>query len=150
MYCQITDILKTLPKKELVNLTNDENRELSAIDLESDSDPVVVRVNQAITDADSEINSYLQGRYSVPLNPVPNLIKKISCDLAIYHLFTRRFREEIPYSEVYKSRLAQLKLIQSGQMVLDVAQVQSSGIYATNKTSEDRVFTKSLLDQYWQ
>lgn len=149
-YSTITDILFDLPKKEVVNLTNDENRLFEQINFDNANDDVVKRVNQAIEDADNEINGYLRSRYSVPLiAPVPKLVTKISKDIAIYNLFCRRFKIDIPFREVYLSRVAELKLIQGGQMHLDVdASLDSVGIYITNKTNDDRLFSKSELDKY--
>lgn len=149
-YSTITDILFDLPKKEVANLTNDENRLFEQINFDDTNDDVVKRVNQAIEDADNEINGYLRSRYTVPLSaPVPKLIIKISKDITIYNLFCRRFKIDIPFREVYLSRVAELKLIQAGQMHLDVdASLDSVGIYVTNKTSDDRLFSKSELDKY--
>lgn len=149
-YSTITDILKDLPLKELVNLTNDENRPINDINLSSDADIVVVRVKKAIEDADNEIDAYLRSRYTLPLQNVPSLITKISCDIAIYNLFCRRFRVDIPYRDVYLSRIAELKLIQNGQMSLDISSdIDKQGYYLTNKNSDSRIFNSETLNQFW-
>ena len=149
-YSTITDILKDLPLKELVNLTNDENRPINDINLSSDADIVVVRVKKAIADADNEIDAYLRSRYTLPLQNVPSLITKISCDIAIYNLFCRRFRVDIPYRDVYLSRIAELKLIQNGQMSLDISSdIDKQGYYLTNKNSDSKIFNSETLNQFW-
>lgn len=44
-------------------------------------------VDQAIADADSEIDGYVATRYSVPVTPVPPIIQRLACDLARYVLY---------------------------------------------------------------
>lgn len=45
---------------------------------------------RAIVDADSVIDSYCSSQYDVPFSTVPEIIRKISVDLAIYNLYGRR------------------------------------------------------------
>lgn len=47
-----------------------------------------VKANQAITDADAIINSYIRNvTTTIPIDPVPDLIKQFSRDLAICELY---------------------------------------------------------------
>lgn len=150
-YATITDILFDLPKNEVINLTNDEKRTADLINLEIADDQCVVRVNKAIEDADNEIDNYLRSRYSLPLTvPIPKALTKISKDITIYNLFCRRYKIDIPFREVYLSRIKELVLIQRGEINLNIADTteDNSGVYVSNKTSDDRVFSKTLLDQY--
>lgn len=43
-------------------------------------------IDEAIADADGEIDGYLAKRYAVPLAPVPKVINKFSKDIALYNL----------------------------------------------------------------
>jgi phage gp36-like protein len=47
-------------------------------------------IDRAIEDADSDINSYCSSQYDVPFATTPAIIRKISVDLAIYNLCSRR------------------------------------------------------------
>lgn len=149
-YSTITDILFDLPKNEVINLTNDEKRQADQINFKNSDDECVKRVNKAIEDADQEINGYLRSRYSLPILETPKLLTKISKDIAIYNLFCRRFRIDIPFREVYLSRVKELVLIQKGDINLDIPESteDNSGVYLINKTSADRLFSKSELDLY--
>lgn len=150
MYSTLADILFDLPKNELINLVNDENRNIDLINLNDPNDICVQRVNKAITDADNEINDYIRSRYKLPLATIPGSIIKISKDIAIYNLYLRRFKVETPYREIYLSRIAELKLIQAGKVNLDIDNEEdSSPIYSTNKKSSDRLFNNTTLTQYW-
>jgi phage gp36-like protein len=48
------------------------------------------KVARAIQSGDSMIDGYLRVRYRVPLHPVPELIRKLSIDLAVQALFKRK------------------------------------------------------------
>jgi len=80
VYSAQSDILEQLDEETLIQLTDDYGTGLV------DSD----KVTRAIADADATIDAYCQGRYTVPLDPVPNKIRQVSVDLAIYNLYSRR------------------------------------------------------------
>ena len=48
-------------------------------------------IDEAIADADGEIDGYLVKRYAVPLAPVPKVINKFSKDIALYNLMSLRW-----------------------------------------------------------
>ena len=51
-------------------------------------------IDEAIADADGEIDGYLAKRYAVPLAPVPKVINKFSKDIALYNLMSRAGLDE--------------------------------------------------------
>lgn len=153
MYCSISDILTDLPRNEVINLANDENRLESAINLNSGSDVLVVRVNTIISSAEEQINMYLRSRYTLPLTTVPARVKKYAVIISIYNLYLRRFPVETPYSKEYGIVIQELKDIQRGLLALDFPQSDansdtSDDYYVCNKTSSDRVFSDTLLENY--
>ena len=46
-------------------------------------------LNRALTDANSTINSYLLGRYTLPLASTPDRLLLACCDIARYNLYDR-------------------------------------------------------------
>ena len=79
MYCNLDDLKKLFTEKELIELTSDTD-ELSQDVLD-----------ECITAADAEINTYLRKVYSeLPPDPVPDIVKKLSVDLTVYVLHDRR------------------------------------------------------------
>lgn len=52
-------------------------------------------VDVALVDADAEINSYLAGRYSLPLMQVSTELVRLACDIARYRLFDVRASEAV-------------------------------------------------------
>ena len=79
-YSTKNDILEQLDEGVLIQLTDDDD--LGGVD-----DDVVAR---AIADADALIDSYCGTRYSVPFSTVPDIVRKLSVEIAIFHLYGRR------------------------------------------------------------
>lgn len=117
-YCTLDDLKKVLPEARLVKLTDDEG--LGQID--------TARVDEAIAQADGEIDTYLGGRYGVPLSSVPPLVKRCSCDIAVYHLYSRRV-EELPEarSARYRDAVRTLEKIAAGKITLPATTVSAGG-----------------------
>lgn len=85
-------------------------------------------IAEAIIDADSEIDGYLNKRYATPLLKIPPIINKISKDIAIYNLFSRQGIEEGSreenYFERYKSAIKFLEHVAKG--IMDVGNTTNS------------------------
>lgn len=142
MYCTLADITKAIPEENILQLTDDTGT--GEIDTE--------KINDAISYAEQLINGYLRGRYTLPLDPVPELIRHMATDLAIFHLYSRRFELEMPQGmmDKYKNALKLLEQIQKGLIRIgaEVSESPGHGYYKTNKTAGDRVFTKESLKQF--
>ncbi len=78
-------------------------------------------VEAAIDEAESAINGYLTGRYKLPLDPVPALLKGLAADLAIYGLHPWGAPEEM--RQRYKDAMTTLGKIAAGDIVLDAEKI---------------------------
>lgn len=108
-YCALSDILVRIDETTVIQLTDDEGT--GAV--------VTERVDQAIADADQEIDGYVGTRYTVPMSPVPAILKKVSVDISIHNLFGRRSRKEPEErAERYKGAVDLLKQIAKGAFSL--------------------------------
>lgn len=141
-YSTIDDIKKLIPEASVIQLTDDEG-----------NDQVnQARVDEAIASADAEIDSYCGGRYAVPFTTAPDIIKKISVDIAIYNLYSRRV-EVIPETraERYRNAIRQLEGIAKGLISIGMTPEPESPNAAQvfiNRTEDDRVFTKDSLSGF--
>ncbi len=89
MYITLDILKKYIDESELINLTDDNNS--FSINEEI--------INEIIVSAESEINSYLNDLYPMPLvQPIPKLIEQICIDITIYNLYKRRKRLDMPGS----------------------------------------------------
>ncbi|CAG0979983.1 hypothetical protein ANAEL_01688 [Anaerolineales bacterium] len=150
LYATISDILSDIDSELLIQLVNDEN---TTVDLEDDDDPAVVRINQQITTAGDEIDGYIRAHHALPLDPVPGLIRQICVDIAIYNLYKRRHRLDMPESivNIYRDKVKLLEAIQKGVVTIGASGTPAAGESAgvrVNKTDDDRIFGRDVLDAY--
>ncbi|HBE44269.1 MAG TPA: DUF1320 domain-containing protein [Deltaproteobacteria bacterium] len=144
-YCTIDDIKRMLPEQDIIMLTNDASTGTVDMDVVAD----------AIAYADQLIDGYLRGRYTLPLSTVPSFLKKLSIDLVIFYLYGRRPEiENENIGKKYTNTLKILEQIQAGKITLGDAvsgeDLPGPGEYKSNKTSDDRIFSKDVLDGYWK
>jgi phage gp36-like protein len=132
-YATQTDLEKKIEPARLVQLTDDNN------DGVADTAPIA----EAIAAAGSIIDSYLATRYTVPVSPVPDLVRTMAADLAIYLLFSRRDQTNDARTAAYKDALTLLGRIASGTATIGAPEssVPDQGGPVANRTEADRVFT---------
>jgi len=107
-YSTKADILNQIEEALLIELTDDERTgEVSD-----------ARVSRAIDDADQFIDGHLGGHYSVPLSPIPPLLRQLSVALAIYALYERRDTVPDTRTERFKWAIDTLKQISKGIITL--------------------------------
>lgn len=139
-YCALSDITSTITTDDVLQLTDDNGT--GTIDMS--------KVDEAIAKSDGLVSAFVGGD---TLNPVPELIRQISVELSIYHLFKRRFAANMPDSieKGYANAMDLLKQIQSGKLSIGntaTEQTAPSRHYKTNRTSSDRLFNRSKLGSY--
>jgi len=107
-YATQADMTSRFDEKEIVELTDRSN--VGQLNV-----PVLAN---KLADADAEINGYLQGRYTLPLSSVPEVLVRLACDIARYHLYDNRVTESV--RDRYKDAIAYLKLVAAGTVQLGV------------------------------
>lgn len=101
-------------------------------------------LDRALADADAEIESYVGGRYTVPLSPVPASVVRLACSIARYHLLgdavTERSRND------YQDARAFLRDVQAGRAQLESAAPLASAAPANTVSIEtrERIFSGGL------
>lgn len=153
-YCTIEDLKRLIPEEELAQLADDENLAPVAIDpRDARCAAIIARLEQAIAQADADIDAYLSGRYAVPLSPAPAVARKLSADIAVYNLYSRRL-ETIPEtrSERYKNAVRMLDGIAKGTISIGAAETpepagDAGGPEAT-RAAADRIFTKTTMEGF--
>ena len=135
-YCTKIDLLQNIDEQILIQLTDD--NETGVVD-----DDII---QGAIDDADAEIEGYCSG-YSLPFNPVPRLIKKISVDISLHNLFGRRHNEPKEVSDQYAKDVKILENITRG--LVKIGKESPSDRSGSVKVSaNDPIFTQDTLKGY--
>lgn len=108
-------------------------------------------IDEAIADADGEIDGYLAKRYAVPLAPVPKVINKFSKDIALYNLMSRAGLDEAGregnYLTRYNAAIKFLTLVAEGTVSIgteteDPASAAAGGFKVK---SNSRLFTREKM-----
>lgn len=106
-------------------------------------------IDEALEQADDEINSYLARRYVLPLEIVPSLLGKLAITIAFYWLADRDQQATNMMTERYKSALETLKEISNGRRELGLPTLQTPTEGAVGKVEliqdNERLFTRKSL-----
>lgn len=139
-YCTLDDIKEQIPEDELIQLTDDED--LGVVDTSV--------TDRAIADADAEIDGYCGKRYGVPISPTPAIIRKVSVDIAIYNLFSRRQGADEDRRTRYKDAIKFLENVAKGVVTLGADDPDSppSNIHKPKIVQSDRVFSRETLKDW--
>jgi phage gp36-like protein len=106
-YCTQDDLLLMITVEELSELTT-----------EMGEAPDLMVVEEAIAKADGEIDAYLGVRYSLPLAGIPDQVRSLSVDMALYHLYSRRSVAPLVRAQKYAAAVAFLKQVAAGQALV--------------------------------
>jgi phage gp36-like protein len=131
MYCSIEDVTKQLDEDSLIKLSSEDN--------EVDDDIV----KECISDADSFIDGYLRKIYPVPLDPVPQIVKKLSVTIAISYLYDKRTIHDEGVVRLYDN--AEKLLLRISKRQVDIGYSLQEDETAKNTimfTSQPRMFTR--------
>lgn len=109
-------------------------------------------LEEAIADAEAEADAYVQQAYPLPLpsGNLPRLLTRVVIDLAVWHLFGRRQLHDDAVEARHKAAVKLLERIAAGEIALGVPKppAKATGGTRVNKTDEDRLFGKDVLDRY--
>jgi len=140
-YSTQDDIEKQIPEEILIELTDDAGTG------EVDTD----NIDRAIEDADDEIDSFLSLAYTLPLASTPGLVRRMSVDLAVCNLYSRRPHLEIPESrkERCDSDRKLLEKIAQGKLSLggDFPDPVNTG-NSVELSCNTRIFTRDKMDGF--
>lgn len=102
-YCTRADIGKAIPELTLTQLSNDD----PTAELPDES-----VIEDGVRQAEELVDGYLRGRYDLPLDPVPSVLRDAVVYLTRHWLYQRRPEGAIPEA-VKDSRKDTLKLLES-------------------------------------
>jgi phage gp36-like protein len=109
-YCTPQDLIDRYGEEELIQLT----------DREGTGDIHDQRLADAITDASATIDSRLGGRYALPISPVPTVLEKLACELALLNLYENARQLDGAMREDRQALLRELDAIGSGRIAIGI------------------------------
>ena len=118
-YASLSDLEKLVPRAKILDLAYD--AELGGVKDIADS-TVVAIINQALSDAESEVDTYLNMVTVTPLTgTIPNRIIEVTAHLTIWRLYERRSYAmgENSWQNNYDAQIDWLKMLARGRVRLD-------------------------------
>lgn len=106
-YCTVEDMTSRFGEQELIDLSAPGQSQMDTQVLD-----------QAISDAQAEIDGYIGARYQLPLSPVPTVLVRLSCNIARYFLYNDQMTEVVEKS--YKDAIRFLSDVSKGSVQLGV------------------------------
>lgn len=123
-----------------------------------ETEPDMTVINREISRVDGIIDGYLRSRYTLPLSEVPPELAGYAEDMAIARIYGCMPERTVPedVTRASKEATAWLRDVQKGLASLSVAELPpastgepgATGFFKTNKRSEDRIFSDSVLDSF--
>jgi phage gp36-like protein len=115
-------MIERFGERDIIQLTNRPNSgpAPTGVDLE--------RLESALKDAFDLINGYLGKRYPLPLEPIPTLAIRWSCDLARWFLQPGAAPEMVRAN--YERTLEELKAAASGELSLGLPDTDMGGLWS--------------------
>jgi phage gp36-like protein len=134
-YCTQNDLETLISVVELAELTN-----------ESGIIPNSTIITEIINRVDNEIDSYISVRYKIPFDSTPDIIKKLSIDMTIYYLYTRRSTVPLIRRTNYEDAIRFLQNVAIGKIQIIVkggVEIKLKSFDMIKVNSSRRVFSRS-------
>ncbi|MFB9160005.1 gp436 family protein [Chromobacterium violaceum] len=147
-YCTLADLQLAIPQATLIQLTNDTVAEYGA------PAPALNQavVDEAVRQAEELVDAHLRGRYVLPLDPVPSVIKDATVNLARHWLYARRPEgNELPdaVTRTYKAALQILESIRDGKLTIGLPTGELAPEPGEVRVRARRqVFSAAMLERY--
>ncbi len=114
-------------------------------DQSGSNDPAVIAA--ALADADDLVNSYLAGRYALPLSVTPGVLTTHAATIAYYKLHGDDVTDKV--RKDYEDTLAWLAKVAKGEIELEAAGVEPTAEPSDIQISApDRVFSRDTLADF--
>lgn len=144
-YCSVEEVRRMIKSDALNMIIGDEYIEDEAV-RESKIIPII---EEAIGDADGEIDGYLVKRYPVPLSSIPKVINKFSKDIAVYNLFSRagidEGEKEKNYLNRYKAAVRFLENVAKGVVDIGIIDNTKKANTGFSVNSSSRLFSRNSM-----
>ncbi len=134
--------------RDTVNNTIDGADSWTEMETET-ANAMVARISTALERAEEKVNAYLGNRYQLPLSSVPELLKGVTCDLALSRLYVSNVPEQV--EERRKEAIRLLEQINTGKVSLGLdatdQEVAGDSLEAVG-VAPGRTFSHDTLAQF--
>ena len=136
-YCTQADLLKLVSRNELIQLT----------DLDDEGTINTDTVTEVISEADEFVNGYLARRRTVPVDPVPTMLRHLSGRLTLYFLHLHRRSVTDDLKDQFGTDNDFLEAYAAGDGSLgDDDEATTPGVGSSKQDANDRLFTRDDME----
>lgn len=146
-YCTAAEVIDML-KEDMLNVIIGDNY----IENEDERIQAITPiVEQAIADADAEIDGYLAKRYKVPFEKTPQVINKFAKDIALYNMVSRKGVDENDREKTYLTRynaaIAFLTKVAEGRISIGVSEnnTEDAARIGFSMSNSPRLFSRGNM-----
>ena len=146
-YCTAAEVLDML-REDMLNVIIGDNY----IENEDERIQAITPiVEQAIADADAEIDGYLAKRYKVPFEKTPQVINKFAKDIALYNMVSRKGVDENDREKTYLTRynaaIAFLTKVAEGRISIGVSEnnTEDAARIGFSMSNSPRLFSRGNM-----
>jgi phage gp36-like protein len=152
-YCTLADLQLAIPLQTLIALSNDAQPDLSYGGPSVPPQLVMEVIEDRVRQAEEVVDAHLRGRYTLPLLPVPTVIKDIAIKLARHELYARRPEGgDLPdaVTRTYKASMSMLEQIRDGKLTIGMPLTGEAAPEAGEMKvrTRERRFNNNVLDRY--
>lgn len=144
-YCTVDEVRSMIKDDALNTLLGDTYIE----DPAEREAKIVPIIQEAIADAQGEIDGYLCKRYPVPLTKAVKVINKLAKDIAIYNLFSRigidESNEQKNYLNRYRAAVKFLEGVAAGKIDIGISDIKTAANNGFTVNSSPRLMSRSKL-----
>ena len=140
-YAVVQDLIDRFGEAEITQLTDRSDPPSGSYDTDV--------AERSLNDAENEVDAYLSSRYALPLSEKPNVLGRLTCDIARYYLFGASVTDEV--TRRYNDAISFLKNVSSGKASLGIDETSGEAPSVDNAPehfSGGRTIPKSTLDDY--
>lgn len=112
------------------------------------ADAALERIDEALLDAEGHVDSFLSDLYVLPLDPVPRLIRRCTCEIARFYLWGDAAAKDSVEERDFKAALKTLESIRKGDVKLGIQPEAASTpdrILGEVVGGDERLFTRKSL-----
>jgi phage gp36-like protein len=145
MYCTPEDVRKMIKDEVIHTILG-----IDYIEDEQKREELILPViEEAISDADGEIDGYLNKRYPTPLQNVPKIINKLSKDIAIFNVYSRMGIDEDDRENTllirYKNAIKFLENVAKGTVDIGIENQSKKANTSFKITSNTKIFSRNNM-----
>lgn len=119
---------------------------LDAIDRDGNGQPDQAAIDKALADASAEIDTYLAERYTLPLATVPDVLKRLCVEMALYRLVREGTAAAEDYRLRYEDATRLLRDIATGKAALNLPAPEAPAEHVEFSSNERR-FTRDTMKE---